>query len=208
MPLQSACAASKEERVLPLLYPETRARHEHSKRIDTIPQHYAEMSGEELDWRIARARATLGDRLVILGHHYQRDEIIKYADFRGDSFKLAQLAAARPQADYIVFCGVHFMAESADILSAPHQRVILPNPAAGCSMADMANIAEVEECWEMLTETLGDDAERHPGDLYELGGQPQGILRTQWRHCLHFFECSSSDQVGLQSWQARTVLPG
>jgi len=135
MPLQSACASSKEERVLPLLYPETRARHNHSKRIDTIPQHYAEMSGEELDWRIAKARASLGERLVILGHHYQRDEIIKYADYRGDSFKLAQLAAARPQADYIVFCGVHFMAESADLLSAPHQKVILPNPAAGCSMA-------------------------------------------------------------------------
>jgi len=116
------------------------------------------MSGEELDRRIAVAREKLGERLVILGHHYQRDEIIKYADFRGDSFKLAQLAAARPQADYIVFCGVHFMAESADILSAPHQRVILPNPAAGCSMADMANIAEVEECWQTLHEILGEDA--------------------------------------------------
>ncbi|MFL5660178.1 MAG: quinolinate synthase NadA, partial [Ktedonobacteraceae bacterium] len=80
---------------------------------------YAEMSGEELDQRIATARAQLGERLVILGHHYQRDEIIKYADYRGDSFKLAQLAAARPEADYIVFCGVHFMAESADILSGP-----------------------------------------------------------------------------------------
>lgn len=157
MALQSACAESKEERILPLIAPTTRAQHTHAKRIDTIPQFYAEMSGEELDQRIAAARATLGDRLVILGHHYQRDEIIKYADFRGDSFKLAQLAAARPQADYIVFCGVHFMAESADILSGPHQCVILPNPAAGCSMADMANIAEVEECWELLTETLGAD---------------------------------------------------
>ena len=158
MALQSACASSKEERILPLLTPNGRARHEHAKRIDSIPLHYAEMPGEELDERIAAARATLGERLVILGHHYQRDEIIKYADYRGDSFKLAQLAAARPQADYIVFCGVHFMAESADILSAPHQKVILPNPAAGCSMADMANIAEVEECWEMLIDTLGDDA--------------------------------------------------
>ncbi len=157
MTLQSACAESKEERILPLIAPTTRSRYAHSKRIDTIPQFYAEMSGEELDQRIATARATLGERLVILGHHYQRDEIIKYADYRGDSFKLAQLAAARPQADYIVFCGVHFMAESADILSGPHQRVILPNPAAGCSMADMANIAEVEECWELLTETLGAD---------------------------------------------------
>src|SRR5438445_4872747 len=162
MALQSACASSKEERILPLLTPNGRARHEYAKRIDSIPLHYAEMSGEELDERIAAARATLGERLVILGHHYQRDEIIKYADYRGDSFKLAQLAAARPQADYIVFCGVHFMAESADILSAPHQKVILPNPTAGCSMADMANIAEVEECWQMLYETLGEDADVIP----------------------------------------------
>jgi quinolinate synthase len=157
MPLQTSCAESKEERILPLISPLTRSQHAHSQRIDTIPGFYAEMPGEELDQRIAAARAALGDRLVILGHHYQRDEIIKYADFRGDSFKLAQLAAARPQADYIVFCGVHFMAESADILSAPHQRVILPNPAAGCSMADMANIAEVEECWDLVLETLGPD---------------------------------------------------
>lgn len=158
MALQTACASSKEERILPLLSPSGRARHQQANRIDSIPRHYAEMSGEELDRRISAARAALGARLVILGHHYQRDEIIKYADFRGDSFKLAQLAAARPQADYIVFCGVHFMAESAGILCAPHQQVILPNPAAGCSMADMANIAEVEECWEMLLDILGEDA--------------------------------------------------
>ncbi|MDQ2717820.1 MAG: quinolinate synthase NadA [Chloroflexota bacterium] len=143
------------------------------------------MSGEELDARIAAARAKLGERLVILGHHYQRDEIIKYADYRGDSFKLAQLAAARPQADYIVFCGVHFMAESADILSAPHQRVILPNPAAGCSMADMANIAEVEECWQMLHETLGEAAGIIPvtymnsaADLKAFCGRNGGIVCT------------------------------
>src|SRR6266700_4052254 len=154
MPLQTSCAESKEERILPLISPLTRSQHAHSQRIDTIPSFYAEMPGEELDQRIAAARATLGERLVILGHHYQRDEIIRYADYRGDSFKLAQLAAARPQADYIVFCGVHFMAESADILSASHQKVILPNPAAGCSMADMANIAEVEECWQTLTDLI------------------------------------------------------
>jgi quinolinate synthase len=156
--IQSQCAESQEERVLPLLFPQKRVKHDLSKRVDVIPQFYAEMGGEELDQRITAARATLRERLVILGHHYQRDEIIKYADYRGDSFKLAQLAAARPQADYIVFCGVHFMAESADILSGAHQKVILPNPAAGCSMADMANIAEVEECWQMLTELLGEDA--------------------------------------------------
>jgi quinolinate synthase len=158
MAIKVECAESQETRVLPLLNPETRARHDISKRIDGIPRFYAQMDGEELDRRISRARAALGERLVILGHHYQRDEIIKYADYRGDSFKLAQLAAARPEADYIVFCGVHFMAESADVLSGPQQKVILPNPAAGCSMADMANIAEVEECWEMLHEALGDDA--------------------------------------------------
>lgn len=158
MAIKTACAESQETRILPLLKPTTRARHDLTKRIDVIPSFYAEMEAEELDRRIAKAKAELGERLVILGHHYQRDEIIKYADYRGDSYKLAQLAAARPEADYIVFCGVHFMAESADILSAANQQVILPNPAAGCSMADMANIAEVEECWEMLHEQLGEDA--------------------------------------------------
>ncbi len=188
MALQSACAESKEERILPLVNLQTRSaqtRHDRSTRIDNVPLVYAEMSGEELDQRIAAARAKLGERLVILGHHYQRDEIIKYADYRGDSFKLAQLAAARPEADYIVFCGVHFMAESADILSAPHQRVILPNPAAGCSMADMANIAEVEECWQMLHETLGEDAGIIPvtymnsaADLKAFCGRNGGIVCT------------------------------
>jgi quinolinate synthase len=158
MAIQVECAESQETRVLPLLNPQTRARHDLSKRVDGIPQFYATMDGEELDRRITAAKSTLGERLVILGHHYQRDEIIKYADYRGDSYKLAQLAAGRKEADYIVFCGVHFMAESADILSAAHQQVILPNPAAGCSMADMANIAEVEECWDILTGMLGEDA--------------------------------------------------
>jgi quinolinate synthase len=120
-----------------------------------IPDRYKAMGEAELDRRIAAARAALGRRLVILGHHYQRDEIIKHADFRGDSFKLSQQAAGRPEADYIVFCGVHFMAESADILSGPHQQVILPNLAAGCSMADMANIDDVETAWEELSEVCG-----------------------------------------------------
>ncbi len=103
-----------------------------------LPEFYVELSEQELDERIAGAKAELGSRLVILGHHYQRDEVVKFADFRGDSLKLSQLAAARPEAKYIVFCGVHFMAESADILSADHQIVILPDLNAGCSMADMA----------------------------------------------------------------------
>ncbi|WP_418059490.1 quinolinate synthase NadA [Pimelobacter simplex] len=102
---------------------------------------------------VARARAAkekLGDKLFVLGHHYQRDEVIQFADVTGDSFKLARDAAARPDAEYIVFCGVHFMAESADILTGPDQKVILPDLAAGCSMADMARIAQVEKAWEAL----------------------------------------------------------
>src|SRR5260370_38993861 len=133
MALQVVSAESNEERILPLISPSTRTQHTHTARIDNVPLKYAELSGEELDQRIATARAALGERLVILGHHYQRDEIIKYADFRGDSFKLAQLAAARPQADYIVFCGVHFMAGERRNIRRAHEQVILPNPAAGCS---------------------------------------------------------------------------
>jgi len=112
---------------------------------------YAEIPAQELDDRIARAKSELGSRLVILGHHYQRDEVVKFADYRGDSLRLSQLAAGRREAEYIVFCGVHFMAESADILSGDHQTVILPDLHAGCSMADMANLEQVEVCWDALT---------------------------------------------------------
>src|SRR5216684_2050155 len=125
-----------------------------------IPERYRSMSPDDLARRIAAAKATLGPRLVILGHHYQRDEVIRWADFRGDSFKLSQQAAGRREADYIVFCGVHFMAESADILAADHQRVILPNLAAGCSMADMADEAQVLACWRQLDEILGRGEDR------------------------------------------------
>ena len=118
--------------------------------LTLLPESYVELSEQELDERIARAKAELGARLVILGHHYQRDEVVKFADYRGDSLKLSQLAASRPEAEYIVFCGVHFMAESADILSAGHQVVILPDLNAGCSMADMADLEQVEVCWEEL----------------------------------------------------------
>src|SRR4051794_6345943 len=116
-----------------------------------IPSHYLELSADELDRRIGRARAALGQDVVVLGHHYQRDEIIKFADLRGDSYKLSVLAAARPEAKYIVFCGVHFMAESADILSGPDQQVVLPNLEAGCSMANMAQADDVQQCWAELT---------------------------------------------------------
>ncbi|MFN2625839.1 MAG: quinolinate synthase NadA [Mycobacteriales bacterium] len=109
-------------------------------------------SAPDLVERARAAKAALGDRVFVLGHHYQRDEVIQFADVTGDSFKLAQQAAARPEADYVVFCGVHFMAESADILTGAHQQVVLPDLAAGCSMADMARIDQVEECWETLTD--------------------------------------------------------
>lgn len=122
-----------------------------------LPQQYAEISPEETAERIRAAKQSLGDRLVILGHHYQRDEIIEHADFRGDSYKLAKDANSRPDADYIVFCGVHFMAESADILTPERQKVLLPNLAAGCSMADMANHFQVKSCWRQLGEVLGED---------------------------------------------------
>ncbi|MDQ1722300.1 MAG: quinolinate synthase [Pseudonocardiales bacterium] len=109
-------------------------------------------SDPDLVERARAAKAALGDRVFILGHHYQRDEVIQFADVTGDSFKLARDAAARPGADYIVFCGVHFMAESADILTAPNQRVLLPDLAAGCSMADMARDFQVLDCWDALTD--------------------------------------------------------
>ena len=102
--------------------------------------------------RARAAKAALGDRVFVLGHHYQRDEVIEFADVTGDSFKLAKEAAARPEAEHVVFCGVHFMAESADILTADTQTVVLPDLAAGCSMADMAAIDQVQECWEQLVE--------------------------------------------------------
>ena len=122
-----------------------------------IPESYLRLSGDELRERIRAARTELGDRLLILGHHYQRDDIIEFADFRGDSFKLAQQAAENSEADYIVFCGVHFMAESADILTTPQQSVILPNLAAGCSMADMAQPEDVYDAWDDLGEVVDTD---------------------------------------------------
>ncbi|MEZ4505077.1 MAG: quinolinate synthase NadA [Thermomicrobiales bacterium] len=120
------------------------------KKQAKIPRDYFKMPVEERDARTWEARNAIGDKLVILGHHYQRDEVIQFADFRGDSYKLSQEAATQGEADYILFCGVHFMAESADVLGQPHQQVILPNMEAGCSMADMAKPVEVEACWAEL----------------------------------------------------------
>jgi quinolinate synthase len=122
-----------------------------------LPDRYLGLSDDELDRRIAGAKAALGTKLLILGHHYQRDEVIRFADVTGDSFRLSQHCAAHPEADYIVFCGVHFMAESADVLSAPHQQVILPDLAAGCSMADMADAESLEMCWGDLVGMGVDD---------------------------------------------------
>jgi quinolinate synthase len=124
-------------------------------RQGQLPEEYKLAGEAELDARIRAAKAALGDRAVILGHFYQRDEVVQYADFVGDSFQLANAALTRPDAEAIVFCGVHFMAETADTLSRPEQAVILPNLAAGCSMADMADTDSVEDCWEQLEEIFG-----------------------------------------------------
>ncbi|MFC1935212.1 quinolinate synthase NadA [Chloroflexota bacterium] len=123
-------------------------------RWQRIPGEYVGLKPEELHQRIAVAREKLGKRLVIPGHHYQRDEIIRFADFRGDSFLLSQKAARQTEAEFIVFCGVHFMAETADILTGPHQQVILPNITAGCSMADMAPTDDVLDAWDDLRNVI------------------------------------------------------
>ncbi|MEV0326292.1 quinolinate synthase NadA [Micromonospora echinospora] len=134
--------------------------------------------------RAAAAKAALGERVFVLGHHYQRDEVIQFADVTGDSFKLAREAAARPDAEYIVFCGVHFMAESADILTSDAQKVILPDLAAGCSMADMAVLSQVETAWDVLTE-LGVAADTVPvtymnssADIKGFVGRNGGVVCT------------------------------
>ncbi len=117
---------------------------------EPLPDGYTRAGPEELSTRIAAAKAVLGGRVMILGHHYQRDEVMRWADARGDSFGLSRLAADATEAAYVVFCGVHFMAESADILTGDHQHVILPDLNAGCSMADMADLDSVEEAWEAI----------------------------------------------------------
>jgi quinolinate synthase len=115
-----------------------------------LPEDYTAATPDDLAARIAAAKQTLGDRVFVLGHHYQRDEVMRWADARGDSFRLSVLAKERTDAEFIVFCGVHFMAESADVLTGDHQQVVLPDLNAGCSMADMADLDSVEEAWEAL----------------------------------------------------------
>jgi len=129
-----------------------RQRDPASERGVDCPGELPAASDPSLVERARAAKATLGDRVFVLGHHYQRDEVIAFADVTGDSFKLAQQAAGRPEAQFIVFCGVHFMAESADVLTRPDQAVLLPDLAAGCSMADMASFDQVEQCWDVLVE--------------------------------------------------------
>src|SRR5262245_54682335 len=133
--------------LLPVL---TAYEKEHLSERQPLPDRYRGLSDDEMDARIAVAKKQLGRRLVILGHHYQRDEVIKFADYTGDSFKLARSVGKHPDAEFIVFCGVHFMVESADVLSAPHQQVILPDLAAGCSMSDMADPDQLEQSWSDL----------------------------------------------------------
>src|SRR4249919_4246582 len=135
---------------LPLL-PLGKGKDVNSERGVECPGELPPASDPSLVARARAAKVALGERVFVLGHHYQRDEVIQFADATGDSFKLARDAAARPDAEFIVFCGVHFMAESADILTAPEQKVILPDLAAGCSMADMARIAQVEDAWDAMT---------------------------------------------------------
>ena len=147
-------------------------------------QDYALLEDDECDARIVAAKEKLGDRCVILGHHYQRDEVFKHADYSGDSLKLSR-DAAQSNAEYIVFCGVHFMAEVADILSRPEQIAILPDMAAGCSMADMANLIKVQKCWDELAQIIDPETEVTPvtyinsaADLKAFCGKHDGIVCT------------------------------
>jgi quinolinate synthase len=154
---------------------------------------YLNLGEAEIYDRIREAKRGLGDRVVVLGHHYQRDDVICHADLTGDSFKLARMASQRTEAEYIVFCGVHFMAESADILSGDHQQVILPDMAAGCSMADMAQLEQVETAWEQLQE-LGIDSlmpityMNSAANIKAFCGRHEGVV------------CTSSNAVPLFDW--------
>lgn len=176
----------------------------------TIPQRYRDASPEELDAMIVAAKETLGERAVVMGHFYQRDEVVKHADFIGDSFQLAQQAKAHPEADAIVFCGVHFMAETADILSQDNQSVILPNPAAGCSMADMADEESVEDCWADLMDVLGPHAVDENGQtVTDENGEPlASVIPVTYMNssaALKAF-CGRNGGIVCTSSNAQTVL--
>ena len=154
-------------------------------RWQRIPTRYMKLTPQQVDDGIASARAALGNDVFVLGHHYQRDDVIKYADIRGDSYLLSKQAAERHDTPYIIFCGVHFMAETADILTADNQKVILPNLMAGCSMADMAQAEDVEDAWNSITRVLGDNATTIPitymnstAKIKALCGANQGLVCT------------------------------
>ena len=174
-------------------------------RQQPLPREYTDASDAELQQRIIDAKRTLGSRLLILGHFYQRDEIIVHADYVGDSFQLSKNAATRPEADNIVFCGVHFMAETADILSTPEQNVILPNMSAGCSMADMANIDQVTDCWEQLGDIVGGGAD---GAAHQDADGMQEVIPVTYMNssaALKAF-CGRNGGIVCTSSNARAVL--
>ena len=178
---------------------------------------YKSLDNATLTERIKAVRQQLGPRLLILGHHYQQDEVIALSDLRGDSYQLSQMAAASSDCRYIVFCGVHFMAETADILanrpeklaerSGERVTVVLPDMAAGCSMADMAAIDQVEAAWDDLGEVI-DTKRHHAGHVHQLGRQPEGVLRPARRHRLHLAatprRCSSGRSARTKP---RVLLP-
>jgi quinolinate synthase len=174
-------------------------------RQGPLPERYTRASDEQLDRWILAAKETLGDRVQILGHFYQRDEIVKYADFVGDSFMLAQAAKQHPEAETFVFCGVHFMAETADILSGTEQAVVLPNLAAGCSMADMATIDQVEQCWRELVVAFAVGAEgAGPGSAEGL----QPVIPVTYMNSSAAIKafCGRNGGIVCTSSNARTVL--
>src|SRR5215204_2621774 len=178
---------------LPLL-PLGRGQDPSSERGVECPGDLPAASDPNLVARARAAKEALGSRVFVLGHHYQRDEVIEFADVTGDSFKLARDAAARPEAEYIVFCGVHFMAESADILTSPQQKVILPDLAAGCSMADMARIAQVEDAWDVLADagvahlTVPVTYMNSSADIKAFCGKHDGVV------------CTSSNAKSVLTW--------
>src|SRR5271154_5862299 len=147
---------------------------------------YLAQPDHTMDARIAAARATLGTDVVLLGHHYQRDEVIRFADFTGDSYKLSKVAS-ETDAKYMLFCGVHFMAETADVLGRPWQQVILPDLNAGCSMADMAEIGQVEDCWESL---------EAQGARYEVQGKT-GIIPLSYNNSAANIKAFCGERGGL-----------
>jgi quinolinate synthase len=159
-----------------------------------LPLEITRLTQEETDARIATARGCLGEDLLVLGHHYQRDDVIKWADFRGDSLKLSQIAGRHPEAKVILFCGVHFMAESADILTTPDQAVILPNLSAGCSMADMAHIRQVEDAWEAI-ETVTDTSRIVPITYVNSTAAIKAFVGRNGGAC-----CTSSNARAVISW--------